>query len=309
MHNSHNIANIANLKPYNRKNMVLNVLICTLDKGILHIPEMLLSERKDVEYIVSWQYTDKHILSMLPQELQSRPDVHVWTLPGKGLSRNRNNALSHATGDICLTADDDMRYCDAYFDTILDTFRQHPEVDIAQFRAQGYDGKWQKTYPPKSYRYNPNDLNCIYPSSIELAMKRSVWERGLRFNPLFGLGADYLHAGEEEILLLEAYHKKMEIRYFPFCIAQSDPISTGMFFTSRPGVQRAKGAVFYKRFGLWNALYRTVREGLSWCIRKRNNPFSIWWHMLQGIAYICKQEQAANSTTTQTGNHHPAAEV
>ncbi len=271
--------------------MTLDVLICTLNKGIEKIPSMLLSPRQDVAYVISWQYTDDSFLILLPQELKHRTDVSVHPLQGKGLSRNRNNALAHAQGDICLISDDDVRYFDSYFDTILQTFQKHPEVDIAQFRYQSYDGKWMKAYPPKSYQYDLNDLGCIYPSSIELAMKRDVWQRGLRFNTLFGLGADYLASGEEDVLLADACRSGMIVQYFPYCIAQSDPDSTGIHFSKNIGIQRAKGAVFYKRFGFWKALYRCTREGTYWLVHKRCNPFPLWMHMLQGILYIQKKER------------------
>ena len=36
----------------------LSLLICTINDRITGVPEMLLPERPDVEYVVSFQYTD-----------------------------------------------------------------------------------------------------------------------------------------------------------------------------------------------------------------------------------------------------------
>ena len=73
--------------------MKLNVLISTLNNGIERVPHIQLAPRTDVAYIVSMQYTDEVYLQQIPTELQERSDVQVVTMAGKGLSRNRNNAM------------------------------------------------------------------------------------------------------------------------------------------------------------------------------------------------------------------------
>ena len=88
----------------------LDILISTIGTGVEAIPRMLLPERQGVRYVVSVQHTCPASEVTIPQELTSRPDVTVVLLPGKGLSRNRNNAISMASADICLIADDDCRY-------------------------------------------------------------------------------------------------------------------------------------------------------------------------------------------------------
>lgn len=272
--------------------MKLSVLICTMDERIRRVPDILQASRGDVEYVVSWQYTDFSVLDMLPAVLRSRTDVTVCPLSGRGLSLNRNNALEHAQGDLCLIADDDMRYCDDAFDNILHTFGEHPDVDVAQFQVKSYDGRWLKNYASQSYVFRPDDTRCVYPSSVELVLRREAWRRGLRFNPHLGLGAAYLTAGEEEVLLADAVALGMQVSYFPCCIARTDAACTGGRFPYDAGVQRAKGAVFYRRFGLWEARWRCVREALSWGVRKGCNPFQLWHHMMQGIRYIRKTDES-----------------
>ena len=39
--------------------MKLDVLICTYNERVVHVPDVLLPYRPDVSYIVSMQYTDK----------------------------------------------------------------------------------------------------------------------------------------------------------------------------------------------------------------------------------------------------------
>ena len=44
--------------------MTLDILICSLNKGIVRIDDLLLPQRKDVRYIVSYQYTDERYLEL-----------------------------------------------------------------------------------------------------------------------------------------------------------------------------------------------------------------------------------------------------
>ena len=63
--------------------MTLDILICSLNKGIVRIDDLLLPQRKDVRYIVSYQYTDERYLELIPSSLASRIDVVVSTTKGK----------------------------------------------------------------------------------------------------------------------------------------------------------------------------------------------------------------------------------
>lgn len=267
--------------------MLLSVLICTLNEGIKDVAQILLPKRDDVNYIISFQYTEEYYLSLIPDLLSLRDDVAVHTLPGKGLSINRNNALMYATGDIALIADDDVRYKDEYFDTILKTFQEHTDVDIALFRAKSYDGKWLKKYPEYSYDYidGPEDN---YPCSLEIVFRKSVYDRGIRFDSRFGLGSDYLASGEEDIILEDALKAKLKVVYFPEVIVETDDNTTGLRFLLDERVQRSKGAVFFYCHGFSGALFRCIKESLYHAIHSYANPFRLLKNMYDGIEYCRK---------------------
>ena len=147
--------------------MTLEVLIITLDEGINNIPAMLLEPREGIGYLVSWQHSDGKEQDV-PNELQ-RPDVEVHHLAGRGISRNRNNCLRHATADVCLIADDDCQYTHEQLQAVIDTFIQHPDVDIATFRYSSDNNS--KIYPAQSINLATLPKG-YYVSSIELAFKR-----------------------------------------------------------------------------------------------------------------------------------------
>ena len=264
--------------------MVLSVLICTLNEGIKDVARILLPEREDVNYVVSFQYTDDSFLALIPHELTQRKDVFVSRLKGKGLSRNRNNALMHSKGDISLIADDDVRYKNEYFNVILSTFRENQNVDIALFKAKTYDGAWMKEYPDYSYGYQEAPKGT-YPCSCEIVMRKSVYDGGIRFDERFGLGSDYLSSGEEDVLLEDALRKGLKIVYFPELIVETDCNTTGLRLLHDKRVQRSKGAVFYYCYGYRNALYRCARESVYYLLHSFSNPFSLFKNMYDGIDY------------------------
>lgn len=246
--------------------MTLELMICTLGEGIRRVEAQLLEPRPDVRYLVSCQYDGEP--SSVPEALQRRADVRVIFQPGRGLSRNRNNALCHASGDILKVCDDDERWTNARLDLILDTFARHPEYDIVHFQIEGTG----KRYP------NPSVSSC------EMALRRKTAGQ-LRFDERFGLGSPCLCGGEEDVFLCDARRKGLSVHYEPQTIAFTPGPTTGADIRN-PRLQRTKGAVFYYTRGLAYALLKSLRESLGWALRRRMNPITLLANMLWGINYI-----------------------
>ena len=80
------------------------------------------------------QYTDEKYIAMIPDILRERDDVTLATLRGRGLSRNRNNAIECSTADILLVADDDNRYTSAQLHKIIEVHEDDADADVILFR-------------------------------------------------------------------------------------------------------------------------------------------------------------------------------
>lgn len=239
--------------------MTLQLLICTINEGIRRIPSMLLPERDDVKYLVSWQKTGT-VSVELPEELTQRADVEVYTLDGRGLAVNRNNALRHATGDILLLADDDSSYKPEYFDIILRTFRRYVHADIICFQAIDRSGNYLKRYSAKPWTYAQRPRGT-HISSVEIAFRRSTSLP--LFDERFGLGSKYLACGEEEIFLHEAFLGGKKIIFIPETIVETDPNTTGKRFLTFAAARRAKGAVLCYLHGPVGATLRATKYCFS----------------------------------------------
>lgn len=251
--------------------MTLDILICTIDEGIEKVPAVLMSPRDDVRYVVSMQYTKEESKARVPAMLKEREDVTLTFLEGKGLSRNRNNALNHATSDMVVIADDDNRYTDALIDNIFEAYEAHPEADVIHFQALDLEGNPLHPYP------------ADYVCSVEMTFRRKV---STKFDERFGLGSPLLCAGEEDVWMKDAKDAGYQIRYVPKPIVMTPRVTTGTQFAGNPKLQMTKGATFKHVYGTANALWRTLKETGWWMIHQKENPFPILYNMLKGIVEV-----------------------
>lgn len=261
--------------------MTLDVLIATHGTdGLKKVEAMNLPEVGHVRYIVTWQTDD--FASVMESRLSERDDVSVYADNSTGLSRNRNAAISHSAGDICLIADNDLVYTAEQLERVISTFESHPDIDLATFRYSGDDDKaypdheFDLAKPPRGY----------WVTSFEIAFRRkSVVDAGVKFNELFGLGAPVLQSAEEEVFILYCLRKGLKGRFFPIVITRHSGPTTGSRMINSEGVMMAKGAYHAlahpatARLRLAIEAFRRSRRGVS--------PFwPTYRTFLAGVKYI-----------------------
>lgn len=202
--------------------MTVDILICTLDEGILDVDKVLLPEKPNIKYIISWQQT-KDFSDEFPQALK-RDDVQIIPLEGKGLSRNRNNAIKYATSDICMIADDDVVYDYNGITAICDYYNEHPEVDVVTYKFSS--NKNQKKHPDYSFdlRKTPKGYSI---SSIEISFRRAKVQGRISFNELMGLGSPYSGSGEDNLFILDCLNLNLKCQYIPINVLFHEHESTG----------------------------------------------------------------------------------
>ena len=221
--------------------MTLQLLICTIDGGIDNVVDLILPPQPGVGYVVSWQHSTADGHRDVPAPLL-RDDIQVFHLEGRGLSRNRNNCLRHASADICLICDDDCRYTISGLQAVLDTFASHPGTDLATFVMQN-------PYCTKPYPSSAIDLQQrpkgYYPTSFEIAFRLQSVRGRLQFNEHFGLGAQLFHCCEEEIFIHDAQALGLHCHFYPTVIVEHDHPTTEASRATTPGVLMGKGAYLY----------------------------------------------------------------
>ena len=140
-------------------------------------------------------------------------------------------------------------------------------------------GNLLKKYPiyPFNYAQCPKGF---YYSSLEITMLRK--SDLPQFDTRFGLGADYLGCGEEEVFLHDAAKRKLSIRYIPKVIVETEKSTTGAKFDTDVKVRRAKGAVLFVLHGYRSATLRCLKQAL----KLKKNTLRSFIDMYDGIKYM-----------------------
>jgi len=264
--------------------MTLEILICSLNKGIVRVQDVLLPPREDVRYIVSYQYTDERYLELIPKSLSERTDVAVYKYKGQGLSVNRNLALDKATADIVMYADDDAHLLPETPRTVLQHFEQDASLDVAFFCASTYTGKPLKSYPQEEFDVLAMPASYSI-SALEMACRRVKVQGKIRFDERFGLGTKFLTCGEEEIWLEDALRAKLKIRYFPEKIVETSTMLKKSLIYVDEGVQRSRGAITYYMYGS-RAWWQCFRFAFTSARNGYCHFFPMMRHLMEGIRYM-----------------------
>lgn len=221
--------------------MTLDVVIATYrPEGIMRLSKMFLPAYPDVNYIISWQAHDNF---PVPENL-IRPDIHIYRMEGKGLSRNRNNAISRSEADIIYIADDDIEIMPDALPLIMESFKAYPDTDVATF-------KMKETYR-KKYPEEITELGFYLPSgyhvgSYQMAFKRKIFPK-ISFNTDFGINSGKFEVGEDELFHLSARKSGLKCRFFPEIIASHPHEASGRRVIENPKVIYGMGAVITKSF-------------------------------------------------------------
>lgn len=268
--------------------MNIDILICSLNKGIVRVEDILLPENEHIHYIVSYQYTDERYLDLIPKCLLDRKDVSIYKYYGQGLSANRNLAMERATADLVMFADDDTRICPQLLKVATDVFSTRPDLDVAFFCASTYTGKSLKDYPSEDFEVKvmPKSYSI---STIEMICRRKSIQGKVRFDERFGLGTRFLTCGEEEIWMEDALRHGLRMHYFPIKIVETSTMLKKNLIYVDPGVQRSRGAIMYYLHGTmaWWICFRFAVKAAS---EGMCHFWPMFRHLMEGIKYMRRTE-------------------
>ena len=182
----------------------------------------------------------------------------------KGVGLNRNNALMRATGDICLFADDDMRYVDGYSQVIEEAFNKCVDADVIVFNL----------IEPVPTRYiikkmsRVGKMNYLRYGTARIAVKlKSIKKNGIYFNQCFGGGTEHCH-GEDNIFLTSCLRAGLKIYAVPVTIAalteeRKSTWSRGYdnkYIVDQGYLYRAISRKYWKILCLQDAIRRSKRD-------------------------------------------------
>lgn len=257
----------------------LQILVCTTADRLPHIDISLWPQVKDAGYLIVCQNpSGKNVKE--PQ----REDLEYIEFDNSGLSVNRNQAIAAATAPYILIADDDTEFVADGLRAIIDAYDADPLLDYATFRAV-IPGN--RVYPPDGYDF-AKEFRFYFPISFEITFRRrSLNDNMLRFSELAGLGAPYLCAGEEELLLWHCRKAGLKGRFFDRVIVKHPGETTSVTRSSQPGFLRSKGVLLRVKRGCAGGLLRIPLEAY-----RAKVPFmrAVAW-LLQGYVYSIRNRK------------------
>lgn len=145
----------------------------------------------------------------------------------KGAARNRNTVLERANADLCVLADDDLRFVDGYPTLVLEAFDACPQADVLVFNLiEQHPVRKVNARYKRVHWYNYGS----YGAPRLVLRREAVLNAGIRFNEDFGGGARY-SSGEDTIFLHDCLKKGLRVYAAPLALAELDQNSPSTHFT------------------------------------------------------------------------------
>ena len=137
----------------------------------------------------------------------------------RGVGKNRNKALSFASGEYLLCSDQDMVYTDGYANIVENAFKQCPKADIIVFRLE-YLNRFTPSKKEATGFRRVHLWNCMRYGTARVAMRKNALDKAcLCFSTLYGGGAKF-SSGEDSLFIREALRKGLKMYSCPIVIAQ-----------------------------------------------------------------------------------------
>lgn len=201
-------------------------------------------------------YQQYHIL-VINQTDQTRKlvatseNIRVINTLERGLSNSRNLAIQHAQGEICLLADDDVRYIKNLEEVVVNAFAKAPLASLMTFQAQDEHGQLYREYPDIK-THTKNTVFTVNGVVIALRLK-TIKSHQLSYSPLFGLGAPF-ETADEYVFLRDVLAAGLVIGFEPKTILTHPSYNSGKDMGS-DRIVFARGALKQKYLGWLSYLW------------------------------------------------------
>lgn len=217
--------------------MKVEVLVATMNRVNL---AKLVSTMGVQEGVVINQVTDNHI--NLPKDITVGP-IRMLSVRDRGLSKSRNQAVTWSTADICMLADDDVRFIKGFEQTIVDGYKQYPDADVIAFYVEDENKDLSRTKRVLE-RGRLGIVRSMKVRSVQISFNRKrVIGAGIKFNERFGAGTN-LYMGEDNIFLADCIRRGLKVYSYPKKIATLVDEGSSWFTGFNDDYLRVKGVVF-----------------------------------------------------------------
>lgn len=218
----------------------LGVLVATINEKLERVVRKILPQLSKCDVVISHQVTDGKVYD--PVSFEGGHVLYSQT-QSAGLSRNRNNALTHATSEINLITDDDVEYVPDFEQRVLSEYESHHDADIITFRVE----RGHHVPEKREDHFTHNKWSLRKVPSVGITFKKSSLKKtNVRFDERFGLGAVY-ESGEEQIFLKDCLDAGLKLVHVEVPIVRHTHLSSAWIWNKAQ--VRAKVAVMWRMYG------------------------------------------------------------
>lgn len=213
--------------------------------------------------------------------------VMYYSTSERGVGKNRNLVMDKATADICIFADDDMRFVDGYPEIVQKAILEVPDADIWIFNL--IEKNPRRYINTKIKRVSYFDY-AKYGTARVVIRRKSIKKAGIKFSLLFGGGA-YYGSGEDTIFLKDCLNRGLKIVAVPYALAEINQGAKSTWFSGYTEKFFFDKGALYAALSLYGAPLYCFRYLLKYR-NKFNGEISFWRKyqlMLKGIGdFRCK---------------------
>lgn len=179
--------------------------------------------------------------------LKMNEKQEIYNIKETGASKSRNKLLKLATKDICIFADDDIKYVEKYDELILNEYKKHPKADGIVFYVDNINSNREKN--KKLNRGKFRFFDVMKARIYELSLTKNAIEKikinNVKFNCDFGPGGIFFK-GEDTIFLAELLKLNLKVYCSDKKIGTVGDDNSSWFKGVNCKYLYDQGAIFYK---------------------------------------------------------------
>ena len=165
--------------------------------------------------------------------------------PSAALDSTETTVWMYADADICLFADDDVRYWNGYTERVLAEFARHPEADVILFNFHSTNQSGRNTRFQNGRASTGTMPSAMAHSRIAVRTAR-VQQVHLAFSLLFGGGARY--GSGEDTIFYDCCKRGLRIYASPLFLGEVSHLTSTWFEGYTPKFFHDKGALLAHLF-------------------------------------------------------------
>jgi len=152
------------------------------------------------------------------------------SMDSRGVGLSRNTCLMHATADIVLFADQDIRYNDGYAESVTKAFEDETDADVICFNIELVNSnKNIGTHRNNTQNRKLHIFNSMrYGATLIAARTKALRRERITFSLLFGGGAEF-SCGEDSVFISDCLKSGLHIYSNIYCLGEVDDSTSSWY--------------------------------------------------------------------------------